>query len=140
MVPDLLGDVSGLDLVTELADRLGWRPDPDETRIDDGLCEVGVLGEESVAGMDGVHLGLLGHGEDLVDVKIRLGRSGAVEGVGLVGQLHEEIVGIGVGIDGDAGLPGVTCGADDSHGDLATVRDEDASNDFRHQILPFLEQ
>ena len=51
---DLLGDVTGGDLVAEGLDGLGARADPDEPGADDGAREVGVLGEEPVAGVHGV--------------------------------------------------------------------------------------
>ena len=52
-----LGDVPGLDLVAERVDRRGRRPDPGQPGVDDGLGEVRVLGEEAVAGVDGVGAG-----------------------------------------------------------------------------------
>ena len=53
-----LGDVAGRDLVAEGAMASGRRADPGQPGVDDGLGEVGVLGEESVAGVDGVGTGL----------------------------------------------------------------------------------
>ena len=51
-----------------------------------GLGEVGVLGEEAVAGVDGVGAGLLGRVEDLVDHQVGVARRGAAEREGLVGR------------------------------------------------------
>jgi hypothetical protein len=45
------------DLVAEVADRLRGRADPGQPGVDDGLGEVGVLGEEAVAGVDRVGAG-----------------------------------------------------------------------------------
>ena len=47
-----LGDVAGGDLVAEVADGLRGRADPGQAGVEDGLGEVGVLGEEAVAGVD----------------------------------------------------------------------------------------
>ncbi len=47
---DLLGHVARGDLVAELLDRLRRGADPGEPGVDDGTGEVGVLGEEPVAG------------------------------------------------------------------------------------------
>ena len=49
-----------LDLRAHLLDRLGRRPDPGEPGVDHGAGEVGVLGEEAVAGVDRVGAGRLG--------------------------------------------------------------------------------
>ena len=69
---DLHGDVAGLHLVAEGDDRLGGGADPGQPGVEDRLGEVGVLGEEAVAGVDGVGAGLLRGVEDLLD---RPGRS-----------------------------------------------------------------
>ena len=49
----------------------------------------------------------------------------AAQGVGLVGQPHEERVSVGVGVDRHAADAGVLARADDPHGDLASVGDQD---------------
>ena len=69
-----LGDVAGDDLVAEIADGLRRRADPDQPGVDHGLREVGVLGEEAVAGVDRVGAGAAGRVEDLVEHEVRLGR------------------------------------------------------------------
>ena len=122
---DLLGDVAGLDLVAEVLDRRGRRADPDQAGVDDGLGEVGVLGEEAVAGVHRVGAGLLGDRDDLVDVEVGVGRGRAAERVGLVGQPDEQRVAVGVGVDRHAADPGVLAGADHADRDLAAVGDQD---------------
>ena len=67
------GDVPGGDLVAEVADRLRGRADPGQPGVDDGLGEVGVLGEEAVAGVDRVGARLRRGVEELVDVEVGLG-------------------------------------------------------------------
>ncbi len=118
------GDVAGGDLVTEVADRLRRRPDPDQPGIDHGLGEVGVLGEEPVAGVDGVGTGLGGGVEDLVDHQIRLRRGLTPEGERLVGQPNERGIGIGLGVHSDTGQPGIGGRPDHPHRDLATIGDK----------------
>ena len=54
---------------------VGRRADPDEAGVDDGLGEVGVLGEEAVAGVHGVGAGAAGDVEQLVDDEVGLGRA-----------------------------------------------------------------
>ena len=75
--------------------------------VDHGLREVGVLGEEAVAGVDGVGAGLGGGVEDLVEHEVGLGGGLPAEGECLVGQAHERGVGVGFGVDGDAGQAGI---------------------------------
>ena len=60
-------------------DRRGRRADPDQPGVDDGLGEVGVLGEEAVAGVDGVGAAALGDGDDLLDREVGVAGRGAVE-------------------------------------------------------------
>ena len=122
---DLLGDVPGLDLVAECVDGRRWWSDPDQSGVDHGLREAGVLGEEAVAGVDGVGAGLLGDGDDLGDVEIGVRRGRSAEAVCLVGEPDEERVAVGFGVHRDAADAGVLAGTDHAHGDLAAVRDQD---------------
>ena len=69
---DLLRELTGGDLVAEGRDRVRRRADPDETRGLDGGSEVGVLGQESVSGVDGIGAGGLRSGENRVDVEVGL--------------------------------------------------------------------
>ena len=120
----LLGDVAGLDLVAEVLDRLGRRADPDEPGVDDGLGEVAVLGEEAVARVHGVGAGLLGGGDDLLDVEVGVRRGGAAQRVRLVGETDEESVPVGVGVHRHAADACVLARPDDPDRDLASVGDQ----------------
>ena len=122
---DLLGDRAGGDLVAEGLDRLGRGADPDEARGDHRAGEVGVLGEEPVAGVYGVGAGATRDGENLLDREVRLGARRPFQGISLVGELRVHGVAILVGVDGDRALSGVAGGADHAHGDLAAIGDED---------------
>ena len=64
--PTLLGDVPGLDLVAQRVDGLGGGPIQVSPASMHRLGEVGVLGEEPVAGVDGVGAGLRGDLEQLL--------------------------------------------------------------------------
>ena len=61
-----------LDLGAHLLDRLRRRADPGQPGVDDGAGEVGVLGQEAVAGVDGVGAGPAGRLEDQVDAQVGL--------------------------------------------------------------------
>ena len=119
-----LRDVLGLRLVAEVLDRLRRRADPHQPGVDHGLGEVGVLGEEAVAGVHRVGAGLLRGGDDLLDVEVGVGGGGAAERVGLVGEPDEHGVAVRVGVHRDAADAGVLAGADDTDRDLAAVGDE----------------
>ena len=60
-------------------DRGGRRADPDEAGVLHGLRERRVLGEEAVAGMDGLRPGTLRRVEDAVDREVALGRRSGPE-------------------------------------------------------------
>ena len=99
------GEPAGGGLVAHRADRRGRRADPADPGRDDGLGEVGVLGEEPEARVDGVGAGRAGGRDDRVDVE-------QVEGVGAVGRGHDRPDAEPVARPGDP------------RRDLAAVRDE----------------
>ena len=67
-------------------------------------ANAGVLGEEPVAGVDGVGAGLGGDGEHPLDVEVG-GRAAAAERAGLVGLARVQRRGVVVGVDGDGAQP-----------------------------------
>src|SRR5439155_1644498 len=68
---------------------------------------------------------------DLVDPQVRLGRRGGADAVGGVGHADERRAEVGLGVDGGAAEPHAPGGAEDPHGDLAPVGDEDGGNVVR---------
>ena len=121
----LHGDVPRGHLVAEVDDRLRRGADPGQPGVDDGLGEVGVLGEEAVAGVDRVRAGLLGGVQDLVDDQVGVAGGRAAEGERLVGDAHVQRVAVRLGVDGHAGETGVLARARHSHRDLTAVGDQD---------------
>ena len=113
------------DLVAHDLDGLGRGTDEGHAPGGDGPGEVGVLGEEAVAGVDGLGAAALDDVEDGLGVEVALGGRLPAEGVGLVGQADVEGVAVEVGVDGDGGDAELAAGADDPDGDLAPVGDED---------------
>ncbi len=93
-------------------------------RVDDGLGEVGVLGEEAVAGVHRVGAGPGGDVDELVDAQVGIGSGLAAQGVRFVGEHGVQGLAVGVRVHGDAAQAGILAGADDADGDLATVGDE----------------
>jgi hypothetical protein len=114
-----------LDLAAHASDRVGRRADEDDARVGARLREVGVLGEEAVARMDGVGAG------PARDVDHRPGWRGTTRSRpagrwhGLVGGANEGRLAIGIRVDGDGADAHRAAGADHPGGDLAAVRDQD---------------
>ena len=91
-----------------------------------GLGEVGVFGEQPVAGVDGVAAGRDGGVEHGVDVDVGLGDGGRADVGRAVGFADMQGVGVGHGVDG-VGLDAESAaGARDARGDFAAVGDQDA--------------
>src|SRR5699024_3218732 len=122
--PDLLRDVARLHLVSECGDRLRWRADPCQAGVADGSSEVGVLGQEAVTRVDAVGASTLRDRDDLLDREVRVGGSGAVQRVCLVGEPDELRVAVRLGVNGDARNAGVLACANDTNGDLTTICDQ----------------
>ena len=57
--------LAGNRLVAHLLDAFGRRADPDDVVLDAHACEIGILGQEAVAGMDCLGTGILGCGDDV---------------------------------------------------------------------------
>ena len=126
----LVHRAAALDLVAHHGDGTGRRTDPGEARVGHRLGELGVLGQESVAGVDGLGAGRLGCRQDLGLVEVALGRRRATERNGLVGHANVQRFVVDVRVDGDALDAHLAGGTDDAQGDLAPVRDQ---NSAEHQ-------
>src|SRR5581483_3975617 len=105
-------------------DRLGGRADPDETGGLDGPRELGVLGEEAVAGVDRLDAGCAGDLEQPLLVQVALARRTGAEQKGLVrsADVQRAAVRLRVHRDGrDSELPQR---AEDADRDLTAVGNE----------------
>ena len=122
---DPLGRLAGGDLVAHHLDRLGPRADEGDAPLGDRSCEVGILGEEPIAGVDTVGSRRLDGVEDCLGVQVALGGGSAAQRVGLVGQTHVQRVSVEIGVDRHRTDAQVTAGPDDTNGDFATVGDQD---------------
>ena len=101
-----------------------------------GIGELGVLGEEAVAGMDRVGAGFAGDADDLgdrVDDRPRSRPRPPADLIGLVGLEAVEGELVLLGEDGDRLDAEFGRGAEDADGDLGTVGDEDLAD--RHARL-----
>ena len=120
------GDLAGPHLVPERPDHLGGRADPDESGVEHGLRELGVLGEEPVPGMHRLGAGPLRRGDQLRDVQVGLATGRTVQRDRLVRSPDERRPGVGVGVHGHGGQPGVVAGAHDPQRDLAAIGDQNS--------------
>ncbi len=109
-------------------DGLGRRADPGEPGGEDVPGEAGVLGEESVAGVDGVRAGGERGLDDEVAAQVGVGGGGAGQADGRIGLADVQRVRVGIGVDGDGGQAQGTGGAEDAAGDLAAIGDEDRAD------------
>ena len=115
----------GGDLVAELFEDLRSRADEDDARPRGRRGRSRVLGQEAVAGMDGVDLVLLGQRDDAGDVEIGADRlAGLADAVGLVGLEAVQGEAVFVRVDGDGADAQLVGRAEDADGDLAAVGDE----------------
>ncbi|MCY1521139.1 hypothetical protein D9M68_559380 [compost metagenome] len=114
----------GLGLVAHGADRPGGRAHEDQARRRDGLGKGRVLGQEAVAGVDGVGAAGAGGLDDGGDVQVRLARRGGADADRAVRGRYMRAVAVGLGVDGHGGQPEAARGAHDAHRDLAAVGDE----------------
>ena len=115
----------GLGLVAHLVDDLRRRADPDEAVINADLGEVGVFGQEAVAGMNRVGVGDFGGGDQRLGLQVALGRRRRADADGFVGELDVQRLAVGGGTDGDGFDAEFAAGADDAQRDLAPVGNED---------------
>ena len=112
-------------LVAHALDALGAGPDEHEVVVGAGAGEVGVLGEEAVAGMHGLRAGGLRRRDDVRYDKVALVRLSRADAYGLVGVLHGVGVGVLGRVDRDRLHAQLLAGAHDAQGDLAAVGDQD---------------
>ncbi len=96
-----------------------------DAQIGDRAGEVGVLGEEPVAGVHSVGAAPADRVEDRLGVEVALGRGLAAERVGLVGVAHVGGVTVELGVHRDAGDAELAARAHDAYRDLAPVGDQD---------------
>ena len=89
-----------------------------------GAGQSGIFREKAVARMDGLGARALGHTEDLVHPKVRLGSWRRADGIRFVGPRDVERGAIDVGINRDGGDTHFTARADDAHRDLSPVGDQ----------------
>ncbi len=114
-----------LGLVAHQPDAGRRRPDPAEVALLEHLGEVGVLGQEAVARVDGVGAGDLGRGDDAGDVEVALLRRRRPDADRLVGVEHVQRLAVGGAVDRHRLDAQLAAGVHHPQGDLAPVGHQD---------------
>ena len=86
---------------------------------------MGVLGEKTVSGMDGIDIGNLGSTDDAVDFQIAFTAGCRTDTDRLIGELHMEGVDIRFGIDGHGANAEFLAGTNNPQGNLPPIGDKD---------------
>ena len=117
----LAGQFAAERLVLEGVHRGGFRPDKADVAAFANVGKVGVLGEEAVAGVNGVDVGDLGCADDAVDAQVTFVAGGAADADRLVGHLCVHGIRIRLRVHGHGSDVEFLAGADDTNGDLPAV-------------------
>src|SRR5581483_1803845 len=121
----LLHDLARAGLRAHGVDGLGRGTDEDDPVVLARLGEGGVLGEEAVAGVDGLGARVPRDLDQLVDDEVGLVRRARADQVGLVGAPRVGSVAVRLGVDGDGLDAHLLERPHDANGDLAPVGDKD---------------
>ena len=106
-------------------DRLGGGADERQAGARARGGELGVLGQEPVAGMDRVGARRARRVDQRVGAQVALARGAGADRHGLIGHAHVTGAAIALGEDRHRRQAQVAAGADDPHRDLAAVGDQD---------------
>jgi len=136
--PVIIKAAAGGRLVSHDADLLRGRPDERDVRRHARLGEFRVLGQESVAGVDGVGASYLRGGDDARDVEVRFARGRGADADVVVGEADVERLAIGFGVHGDGLDAELAAGADHSQSDLAPVCNQDFLKHFVLKVSLYL--
>ena len=99
--PDLPRQLAGRVLVAELGHRLRAGADEVDLAAAADLVEVGVLGQEAVAGMNRLHVADFGRADHAGDLEIAVGGLRRADAIRLVRQLEIACAAVAFAEDGD---------------------------------------
>ncbi len=114
----------GGDLVAHHLDGLLRRSEEGDSGFDAGRSEVGVLREESVAGVNSLCAGGFRGGDHLVDVEVALACAGGAESYRGIGLADVPGVGVRIAVDGDGPNAHAAQRSSDAYRDLTAVGDQ----------------
>ncbi len=122
--PPLRHRLARLDLVAHGDHRGGGRADEDDAAVGAHLGEAGVLGEEAIAGVDGVAVGEQRRADDVGDVEVALAAGGGADADLLVGHAHWQRVLVGLGVRDDRAHAHLATATNHPQRDLAAIGDQ----------------
>ena len=125
-----IGEFLRFDLVAHGDDRPGFRPDEDDALLLQRFAKGGALGQEAIAGMNGLSAGRLAGGNDLVGDEIALGGRRRTDMHRLVSHLDMNSIAIRIGIDRHRGDTHFPCRLDHAAGNFPTVGNQDFLEHF----------
>src|SRR4051812_48407683 len=131
----VLHELARLGLGAHRLDCARRRADEGDPLLLEAAREGGVLGEEAVAGVNGLRAGLLDHLDQLVDVQIRLRRGPGAEQEGLGGALDVLRLAVGLRVHRDGLDAQLVERPDDANGDLTAVGDQHPCKHQRRAML-----
>ena len=108
-------------LVFQGVHRAGTGADEADVAAFANVGEMRVLRKETVAGMDGVHVGDFRRADDAVDAQIAFVGGGFADADGFIGELDVHGVAVRLGINGHRADIQFLAGANDAHGDFSAV-------------------
>ena len=87
--------------------------------------EVGVFRQQTVAGMDGVHVGDFRRADDRRDIEIALRQLRRTDADGFIGKAHVQRVAISFAVNGDGADAQLFAGTNDPQGNFSAIGDQD---------------
>ncbi len=117
-----------LHLVAHGADMFGLGADPGDAVCFDDFGELGIFGEEPIAGMDRIGMGDFRRRYDRGDIQIAVLGRGRANADGVIGQPHMHGIGIGSGMHRHCFDPHFMCGAVNAQRDFAAIGDQQPGN------------
>ncbi|MNM87516.1 hypothetical protein D3C81_996990 [compost metagenome] len=131
-----LHQLLGRALAAHRVDGGGRRADEDQPRRGAGLGKGLVLGQEAVAGVDGLGAGFLRHFNDVVGAQVAVARGSAADMDRLVAEGDVAGIGVGIRIHRDGADTEPAAGGGDTAGDLAAVGDQDLAEHGSLLVMP----
>src|SRR5262249_52436149 len=117
----LLRQFAGGVLVAQVLHRGFRRADKLDPRDPALVCEVGLLGQESISGVNGIDVGKLRSADDSVDAKVALSRWSRSDADPLVGKFQIWCAAVGLTIDRNRFDPQIVTGPDHPQSDLTAI-------------------